>query len=591
MNKIVKEDITLLEAVIPLLLLIVVIIISFRSLRNIFARMRGKYIRRNYVIIIGLSRIAMQMATQLAAQGRKVSVIAPGKLRSEAEMLRKRGVFVLVSEETGSDILIKAGIAHAQTCLVAAGNDADNISIVELLKELKHHQFPRIRLRIHVHVANLASISVMKDYLPPGSKQGSAEILPFNEHMMAAQMVYDLNPPYRTLNGETRTGNEECICVIGFNETARHFLVENCILSQYPDDRKLRILLMAEGAAHCTEQLRRDFPFIADYLDIVPVEIRDRMFSPKSNWDKTLLESLNQIDAVYCFGSDDSSVFRLAQHFHQLLGVHTGQIRRVPFTLCLPENTNLRSMMSRDAQHGEVNFPLKEINFHLVHEISDTCTVKNMIDNQETNNQLAMAVNYFYSMKYEFGELLRTEFRQANTVGLLKELETKMLAFRARSENPLEELEDLVLTAIVAQTKNSRYRVKRRFGIRERWDALTERKKDANRYVVRHIGHKIQLLKNAGAKEVTGELLEKHFARLAPLEHKRWSAEKLAAGFAAGKIDAGDKATKSLVRDTIKVHDQLVAFDQLDETNTQKDLDVFMTLPMLLSIYRRLNPS
>ncbi|TND04551.1 MAG: hypothetical protein FD123_3820 [Bacteroidetes bacterium] len=590
MNDIYRDDITLLEMLVPLLLVILLVVLSFRSLRNQFALLRGKYLRRNYVVIIGLTRIAMQMASQLAAQGRKVTVIAPGKLRSEAVMLRKRGVIVLVSEETGSDVLVKSGIAHAQTSLVATGNDADNLNIVELLKEIKHHRFPRHRLRILVHIQNTQSVSLMKDYMPPGNKQGSAEVIPFNEKMLAAQQVFDLNPPYRTLNGDMRGQNEESICVIGYNETARFFLVENCILSPYPGKRRMKIYLIAEDAAGCREKLVRECPYIEDFQEIIAVELRDYTFSLSPSRDAVLLEAVPSIDAVYCFGEDDSLVFRMAQHFHQLICIHTQQVRRVPFTICLPENIALRSMMSADSHHGEDSFPFKEVNFHLVHMISDTCTVRNLVDSRELNNQLAMAVNYFYSVKYEFGQLLQAEFRQTNTFNLLKEIENKIVAFRPKSTTPLAELEDMVLSVIVAQTKNSRYRVKKYLGISERWEALTERKKDSNRYVVRHIGQKLHYLAKTGAKEITPEVLEKQFHILAPLEHKRWSAEKLAAGFAAGKITAGDKATKTLVRDTIKLHDQLVGFEQLDQQNAQKDLDIFLVIPMLLSLHKKLTP-
>lgn len=588
MLKFVKDDITLEELLLPVLLVGVIAIVSYRYIRMAIANFRGKYLRRNYVIIIGLTRIAMQMASELAAQGRKVAVIAPGKLRSEAEMLRKRGVYVLVSEETGNDVLVQAGIAQASTCIVATGDDAGNLGIVELLKEIKHHRFQRHRLRILVRVQSTQSVSVMKDYLPPGNKQGSAEVIPFNEKIIAAQQVYDLNPPYRTLSGEVRPDNAECICVIGFNETAKLFLTENTILSQFPGEQRLKIFLVAENAEAARLQFLLESPFVQNYLDIVAVELCDYTFTESSSWDKKFLDAIPTIDAVYCFGEDDSLVFRMAQHFHQLLCIKTEQVMRVPFTLCLPENIGLTSMMSSDAAHGQSSFPFKAVNFHLVHLFSDTCTVKNLVDNRELSNQLAMAVNYFYSVKYEFGELLRNEFRQSSSFAFLKELEEKMLAFRPKTATPLAELEELVLAVIIDRTKNSHYRVKRLLGISERWETLSERKKEANRYVVRHIGNKLHFLEKTGARDLNAETLRKHINILAPLEHKRWAAEKLVAGFAAGKVDGGDKATKKLLRETIKLHDKLVPFEELDQENVSKDLDIFLMIPFLLAIQQRL---
>ena len=41
---------------------------------------------------------------------------------------------------------------------------------------------------------------------------------------------------------------------------------------------------------------------------------------------------------------------------------------------------------------------------------------------------------------------------------------------------------------------------------------------------------------------------------------------------------------KKILKDTLKVHNQLVAFNMLDDTNKEKDLDMFLLLPLLKKI-------
>jgi|GEM_PF-5456688 len=584
----VDKDFSIIEAVVPLLLLAVMLILGFRAFRERLARFRGRFLRRNYVIVLGLTRISMQLARQLSAQGRRVAVIAPGRQRSEAELLRKKGVFVLIAEEINSDILLKAGLPNAETAIIATGGDEENLNLVELLKELKRHQFMRKRLRILVQVENVDTLSVMKDYLPPAGKQGSAEVLPFNEKQLAAQLVYDLNPPYQHLKGSARLGGEESICVIGANQSALFFLVENAILSQQAQKRRLKVHLIAPQAAEQVKRLQMKSPFLEDYLELLPLELHNETFHPDKSWDARLREIIPAIDAVYCFGDEDSQLFRIAQHFHQRMTVQTQNVSGVPFTVCLPETAKVLSLMSTDPHHhGESLFPAKDLNFHFVRMVSDTCTVKNLVDNRELSNQLAMAVNYFYAVKHEFGEVLEKEFRQKNTHQLLREIEEKIIAFRAKTDTPLAELEELVIRPIVAYTKQSDYKVRKHLGVQERWDALNERAKEANRYVVRHMNSKLHFLQGQNVKEISPEALEKNkaFELLAYMEHKRWSAERYAAGYAEGKYSStATPAQRRLLKQTVKVHEKLIDYDDLDDFEMQKDRDIFLLIPVLQSI-------
>lgn len=581
---------TLIQLVELGVVIFLLVVVTSRWVGGVSSKWKGRYFRKNHVIVIGVSRVSMQVSDQLLAQGRKVSVIYTGTTSPDIELLRKKGALVLHAAKIEADVLVKAGLSHASNCMVATGSDEDNLAIVEFLKDLKRTNFPKQRLRILVQVQGPYTGDLMKDYLPPAERQGGAEVQSFNEKRLAAQLVYDLNPPYSLLRGEARLRNEESICIVGYNETAKYFLIENAILSQYPGDKRLKIFLVTNDARDRMTRLRFELPYIDQFLDIVPVEMENESFMPSQDWDTSFIKALTTVDAVYCFGDDDPRLFTMALHLRQFLYNHTQQLRNIPITLCMPETNSISALMRHsNTQNKSSAINMQELNLHLVHAISDTCTVKKLIDERELSNQLAKVVNYFYSVKYEFEELLKTEFRQSNSFKMLKDLQEKMIAYRSKTPDPLAELENLVIDAIASHTKNSKYRVKKYFGINERWDALTERKKDSNRYVVRHMSNKLHYLRVNGITDISPASLEKQFHVLAPLEHKRWSAEKYASGFVSGALP-GDKVLKSLLKDTLKIHDQLTDFSKLQPEEQKKDMNLFHLLPLLVSVQKQLTP-
>ena len=92
--------------------------------------------------------------------------------------------------------------------------------------------------------------------------------------------------------------------------------------------------------------------------------------------------------------------------------------------------------------------------------------------------------------------------------------------------------------------KNSLFRINQIFGIEERWEAVSERGKESNRYIARHLPSKILILEKIGIKEINKENIEFHLGKLAPIEHNRWSAEKIMAGFNYGELPLHDKKNK-----------------------------------------------
>lgn len=551
----------------------------FRGLRTLFLK--------KHVIVIGLSRTGRQVALNLAKDGRKVVVISNEPIGPDADFIKDNGGVVLYSSGYDETVLKDAGLATAATIFIATGDDDTNIKLTQFISRLKKRKYGRNILKMMVHIGDYDLKNLLSDYLDV-SAQGMVDVQPFNINDITAQLVYDQFPPHLYLVDETAKDNEKIICIVGDNTIARSFLIENTILSHYGDEKNLKIFLIAENAESFYRSIIRQYPNIGDYLNVIPIELKNDNFSSKHQWDEKFLSAIHAIDAVYFFGDKDAKLINSALHFRQFLYEKTLSLRKVPIIVCLPEETKVVNMLDGEEEiSGKQSLTERfkeQIVIHLLRKYTDTCSVKRMIDGSGENETLAKAINYYYSIKYEFDGLLYTHFKKSGNQEFIKRLEREMLEFKVKRGEPLAQIEYMVIDFTKEYTKNSSEKIKSIFGVNRLWNNLTDRKKESNRYVARHLDVKFYILKKLGLKHLTKDEIKLHLKYLAPIEHNRWSAEKLAFDFSYGTLPGTDKNLKKILKDTLKIHDQLIPFHKLDDTNKEKDLDMFFLLPLLQKI-------
>lgn len=542
---------------------------------------------KKHVIVIGLSRIGKQVGFNLAKEGRSVVVISNEPLGSDADLIIENGGLVLYSQAYDEAVLKKAGLANAATVFVASDFDDTNIRVAQFISRLKKRRYSSGPLKLMVHLQDVHLKNLLSDYLDVSSG-GAVDVQPFNINDTSAQLIYDSFPPHLYLVDETAKDNAKIIAVVGSNEIAKSFLIENSILSQYGDPKNLIVLLIADNAEGYLKSIHREFPSIGNFLDLVPVELKNDNFSSHHEWDKRFLSSIGALDAVYIFGGEDAKLINSALHLRQFLYEKTMHIRKVPIVVCLPEETKAIDLLEgEEEKSGKKSLSEKlseELMIFLVRKYSDSCSVKRMIDGSGENEILAKTINLYYAVKYEFDSLLKAHFKKSNNAEFITKLERDILEFKVKRGEPLVQIEQMLIDFTKAYTKSSAEKVKSIFGVNHLWRQLSDRKKESNRYVARHLEVKLHILKKIGIKNYTPAELKTHLNKIGSIEHSRWSAEKLAFGFTYGQLPTTDKHLKKILKDSLKVHDQLIPFDQLDTLNKEKDLDMFYILPLLHKI-------
>ncbi len=540
---------------------------------------------REKIIIVGQSRMARTFAIDAASTGKKVTLITNKNQNNFSDELKGKGIKLMLVKEINEVKLRLAGINHASSCLVASDSDEHNISMSKFIGDFKRNKGGK-KLKLIVGVQDWQARNLLIDQVNSFNSTPYVTIRFYDRCQSVARLIYDRFSPNRFVDDTTTKNNKKAICIVGYNEVSKNFLIENCILSQFQDGGKLNVFLLCKNATHLLEEFSNTFPALTEFISIYPVELHNTSFSSNYDWDKNFTDNIFNIDAVYVFGDDDASVITKSLNFRQFFYTHTQNIRKVPVIANLPESTSISSLLDEEGMDSQSSLFKKyqeELHIYFVKTFSDTCTFKNIIDDNEIES-LAKVINYYYAIKHQFDQLLNDKFRKNNNTKIIKELEERMINFKIKKQHPYKQIESMVLESLGSYTKNSSFVLKQVFGIDEQWDSISERSKESNRYVARHLPSKLMILEKLGIKEINEETLLAHMDELAPLEHNRWSAEKIMAGFNYGKLPTNDKKLRAILKYTLKIHNQLKRYNLLDSVNKHKDIEIYLIIPLLIRV-------
>lgn len=99
-------------------------------------RRAGSEVRWDYVLICGLGWKGREIALKLREKGRKVSVIEKDLENASIETVKLTGAKVFIGDATDAELLRKAGARHAREIYVVSANDEVDCRIVQQLASL-----------------------------------------------------------------------------------------------------------------------------------------------------------------------------------------------------------------------------------------------------------------------------------------------------------------------------------------------------------------------------------------------------------------------------------------------------------------------
>lgn len=571
------------------LILVLAGIFSFvyKNIYKAFLLARVKRSYKGHIVVFGLDKLGKNICAELAKSGYKVIAVEAHEDNHHVEALRKKGVLVF-TEKVSKKLLDNVNLPYAATCILAGESDETNIALAGTITGYRKEQPGDKTLKILVHVQNNDNIDILKDYFDINNEDQHYDLETFNISQMAAAHIYDQYPVHEYLNDGDTKDNEQGIVVVGYNAAAEKFLVENLILSHSPEMENLKIYLVDEHAETRFHEFDYKYPYFRDFAEIIPVKLRNDSFFANFSWSKEHIEKLTKARAVYIFGDNDSALINTATSFRQFLYSQTRAITNVPVVVCLPEDTGILDLLNA-TKKADANISKTfsaSLNINYFRMISDTCTAGALIEQKAVIDRQARLINYFYSVKYGFEGILKDRLKVANASQATAHLADLFLAIPEQHTQVNEEMIEQTLFAhLNKDTGLSMEVLKANFSIEKVWNELSSRKKDSNRYAARHVKSKIYSLKRIGCWPLNKENITRYYPRLAPLEHKRWSAEKMVFNFKYGPFP-DSKEEKYLLKEVLKIHDQLIPYERLTEGEKQKDLNIFLMLPLLNALYK-----
>ncbi|MCW3121666.1 MAG: hypothetical protein JWQ38_1158 [Flavipsychrobacter sp.] len=557
----------------------------YKYISRQYTRLKIKYGYKNHVVVFSMKMVGPNFLADLLANNYIVILVEDDEDNPYLEKIEKDGIIVFKAKDFGTKLFDTTNIAHASTCVVAYGDDSLNIELS--LKIVKHLQAKGLKHNVKTltHIKDRDNLEVLKDYIDMNNVDDLFEVDIFNTYSAAAKKIYDHYAPHNYFNFADDL-DENAIAVIGYSETAEDFILENLILSHYKDCKNIKLYVVDKDADVIVFNFMYKYPFSREFIDIIPVKLLNNKFFANFNWSKELIEKLSKVKAVYFFGDSGAELMNLAARFRQFLSGQTMNYLKTPIIICHPEDIDIMNLL--DAERGSKeklsNVFKNQLNISFVNMITDTCTSSRLLEESEYIDLLSRIINYYYSIKYEFDWVMKEKLQVTETHALIKSIEKKLHSLADKNVALSEhEVEHLVLQTMADYTKKSVAELKPLFSIKKWWDQLSHHKKSANRYAARHLSVKITIMKHIGCYPLSHENILNSFPVIAPIEHKRWSAEKMALNYRYGVLPQ-DRVAKNIAKDIVKIHDQLIPYDKLDDENKEKDLNIFLLMPLLNSL-------
>ena len=478
---------------------------------KLWGKLRLRWIR-GHTVICGGGEKGCALASELAQEsGAQVVLVDP--LESPAiEVLRKQGVLVIQGDGGDSGVTQEVGLSRASRLVCVTGDDRTNICITLAAADSLPAGRTSQPLEIYTHVSDVASRNILQRSQMLDLKNDLRHrIRLFNCHANRARLALEKCP----LEWDSRTGlrDQEVHLVIGIQgQLEKAMVVHAAHIGHFRHGGKLHVHLVSIRAKSDEAALLKEYPG----------------FRNCANLDFTTLDESDDFvetvaKAASCWGGNSLITVLLGGTPESALADALLLGERLKHGPCL------RVLIDTKGNGGIGSFVAKNPNLRswlrFLPELTDAVGRDAVF--QESLDAVARRIH--------------ETWKQGTDQRILK----------AESEGDLE-------TAKKHREKDT-YRA---------WKDLTEEQKDANRLAADHISVKFRAVcldhpdLGPSLSKAWDDLDAQQLEMLSRMEHERWAAPLWMAGWTAGERN-----------DELKIHPNLVPYDELDEGTRKYDLE------------------
>jgi hypothetical protein len=287
-------------------------------LRDRFQRLKVMLRYHDHVILCGLGRRALRLATAYRRQGRQVVVIEKDSTHPMIDICRHRGLAVLVGDATSPLTLRQAQLTKAER-LIALGPDLSNLEIAFQAERVLAQLSPPPRaIPCFVHVEDSVVCRNLRD-AEAGRHRSLVVREYFNIDEIAARtlVTWERCPAF-----PKETGSSWHLVVVGLGPTGLALVIEAARLwsgRQAADRGQLRITAVDGQASDRLASLSNRFPWTKETCTLNPRNLEEH--DPDFEACAFLAASgVPPPDRVYVVSQDEGAALRAAvliwQHRH-----------------------------------------------------------------------------------------------------------------------------------------------------------------------------------------------------------------------------------------------------------------------------------
>ncbi len=295
-------------------------------------KLPGHLTRKDHVVICGLGQIGLQLLDDLEAQGRARSVVVVENNPANAwlEYARSMGATVVIGDSTKANTLIEARAPHAKEVFVVNGDDGVNLEVTAELGILISEKTSREKpLRLYVHIVDTNFATTLRPYCKVLHDTPHMLVNVFNVPRTAAArlVTHQLWP-----HAPRKLDEVAHFVILGFGAMGQALAVQLAQLGHFPNRKRSRITIADRDITHSGRSFLSRFPRFTSWTDGEKAKLGGDSFPPEADawgWNEYPLPAELKIDSPHAIQyacnaefvelpvgrSDERFAMRLAKQF------------------------------------------------------------------------------------------------------------------------------------------------------------------------------------------------------------------------------------------------------------------------------------
>lgn len=511
--------------------------------------------RRDHVVICGLGQIGLQLLDDLDEQGRakEVVVVENNPANPWLDYARNLGATVVIGDSTKRDTLAEARTAQAAEVFVVNGDDGVNLEVVAelgiLLTDSKQNR-EKNKLRVHVHIVDTNFATTLRPYCKVLHDSPNMSVQVFNvPRTAAARLVTNQLWPHAPKKDQEVSH----FVILGFGAMGQALAVQLAQLGHFPNRKRSRFTIADRDITQSASTFLSRYPRFTSWKDGEGGTLGVDSFSTEADawgWNEHPLPDALKVDSADAIQyvcnaefvnlpagrSDEAFAKRLGQMF-----AHNG-VKPVIFSC---------GQQDRD-------------NFEMAVQLRDQLSCQGYADVPIfvwLPRQPALAETLTRTKNGNF-----VPFGECHSAASYLEITDPL---RERIGRKIQEAYENC-EAEKAKTEGKEYR-------KSAWSGIPDDHRESNRVAADHMLLKLQhvgveIVRKTSPEQKGGRFTKDFPAKtrsvLAEMEHYRWVAERLLAGWRY--IDKGNSADEIKAYKKRKFNHNITVFEK---SEAEKDFD------------------